>query len=216
VDANGLADSESTAVTVAAPPPVNAAPEAAFDYACADLACTFTDRSTDSDGFITAWSWAFDTAGTANTASPSFEFPSAGTYQVSLAVKDDDGATSTITRSVEVRTVIHSAFVATSTSSGGNKTWKATVVTAVHAAGEKPVAGATVTVSWSGAWTRTASCVTSSQGQCTFRTGSLSAQQASVTLTVTDVSASAGNYDPAANHSQVPGATGTSVTVIKP
>jgi PKD repeat protein len=215
VDANGLSDSESTSVTAAAPPPENAAPDAAFDYACVELACAFTDRSTDSDGVITAWSWAFGTAGTAGTASPSFEFPSAGTYQVSLTVSDDDGATSTVTRTVEVRTAIHSAFIAASTG-GGNRTWKATVVTAVHTAGEQPLPGATVVVSWSGAWTKAASCVTNSQGQCTFRTGSMSSQQASVTLTVTSVSASAGIYDPTANHSQVPGATGTSVTVIKP
>ncbi len=216
VDAIGLSDSESTTVTVAAPPPVNAAPVAAFDYACADLTCTFTDRSTDGDGTITSWSWAFGTAGTGSAASPSFTFPAAGTYQVSLTVADDDGATSTVTRTVDVRTAIHLAFVAVSTTTGGNRTWKATVVTAVHTSNEQPVAGATVAVSWSGAWNKTASCTTDGAGQCTFRTGSLSPQQTSVTLTVTSVAGAAGTYDSSANHSQVAGATATSVTVMKP
>ena len=215
-DANGFSDSETTSVSVSAPPPVNAPPVAAFDYACVDRTCTFTDRSTDRDGALTAWIWAFGTAGTASTASPTFTFPTAGTYQVSLTVTDDDGATSTATRTVEVRTAMHLAFVAVSTSSGGNGTWKATVMTAVHTSDEQPLVGATVVVSWSGAWNKTTSCTTNSTGQCSFRTGSLNPQQTFVTLTATNVSSSAGTYDPAANHSVVAGATGTAITVTKP
>ena len=90
------------------------------------------------------------------------------------------------------------------------------MVTSVHTLAEQPRPGATVTVAWSGAWNKTASCTTNSAGQCTFKTGSLSAQQASVTLTVTNVSFPAGTYDPAANHSQIAGGTTTSVTVTKP
>ena len=215
VDANGLSDSETASVSVAAPPPANAPPAAAFDSACVDLTCTFTDRSTDTDGVITKWSWTFGTAGSASTASPTFTFPSAGTYQVSLTVTDDDGATSTATRTVDVRRPIHLAFVATSTTTVGNGTWKATVTAAVHTSNEQPVAGATVGVSWSGAWNKTTSCTTNSAGQCIFKTGSLSPQQTSVTLTVTNVSAAAGAYDPAANHS-LAGGTGTSITITKP
>ena len=216
VDANGLSDSENTSVTVTAPPPVNAPPVAAFDFGCVDLTCTFTDRSTDTDGAITKWSWAFGTAGSASTASPTFTFPSAGTYQVSLTVTDDGGATSTTTQTVDVRRSIHLAFVAASTTTIGNGTWKATVTAAVHASNEQALAGATVAVSWSGAWNKTASCTTNSTGQCTFKTGSLSPQQTSVTLTVTNVSSAGGTYDPAANHSVIAGATGTAITVTKP
>jgi PKD repeat protein len=216
VDGNGLSDSESSSVTVTAPPPINAPPVAAFDYACVDLTCTFTDRSTDSDGALTAWSWAFGTAGTASTASPTFTFPAAGTYQVSLTVDDDDGARSTTTKTVDVRRPIHLVFVAVSTNVVGNGTWKAAVTIAVHTANEQPLPGATVIVSWSGAWNKTTSCTTNSTGQCTFKTGSLSPQQTSVTLTVTNVTSSAGAYDPTANHSLVAGGTGTAITITKP
>jgi hypothetical protein len=89
------------------------------------------------------------------------------------------------------------------------------VTAAVHTSNEQPVAGATVGVSWSGAWNKTTSCTTNSAGQCIFKTGSLSPQQTSVTLTVTNVSAAAGVYDPAANHS-LAGGTGSSITVTKP
>jgi len=203
-------------VKVAAAPPVNGPPVAAFDYSCVDLTCAFTDRSGDSDGVVSAWAWAFGSAGTAATASPSFRFPSAGTYEVSLTVTDDRGASSTATRTVTVTAAVHAAFLATTTTGGGNATWKATVVLAVHAADEQPVPGATVAVSWTGGWNQSASCVTGTTGQCTFKTGAMKSQQASATMTITSVAAAGSAYNPAANHSQVAGATATAVTVIKP
>ncbi len=192
VDGNGLSDSESRTVTVAAAPPVNASPTAAFDYTCVELTCAFTDRSTDTDGTIAAWAWTFVSVGSANTQSPSFRFPSPGTYQVALMVTDNGGATSTATRAIEVTALVHNAFVATTTQTGGNPSspsnWKATIVTAVHTSDEQPVSGATVVAAWSGAWNKTVSCVTNSMGQCPFTTGALSMQKTSVTLMVTKVS----------------------------
>jgi PKD repeat protein len=219
VDANGRSDSESSNVTVAAPP-ANVAPTAAFDYACVDLRCTFTDRSTDSDGTVASWAWTFGTAGTANVASPTFTFPAPGNYEVALTVTDDDGATASVMRSVEVSARIHNAFLSATTERGGNSSapslWKATVVTAVHTSDEQPVAGATLVVAWSGATTKTASCVTGTTGQCTFKTGALSVQKPSVTLTVTSISAPNRVYEPAGNHSQVAGSNGTTITIVRP
>ena len=63
-DVNGLSASASTTVTVAPP---NLAPAAAFVASCADLLCSFADRSTDADGTIAAWTWNFG-AGTASGA----------------------------------------------------------------------------------------------------------------------------------------------------
>jgi PKD repeat protein len=215
-DANGLSDSESSTVTVAAAPPANVLPVAAFDYACADVTCSFTDRSSDSDGVVTAWSWAFGPAGTATSASPSFRFPAAGTYQVSLTVTDDRGGSSTVVRAVTVTTTIHAAFVSASSTPSGNGMWKATVLIAVHSSGEQPLPGATVAVSWTGGWSQNVTCVISPLGQCAFKTGAIKVQQPSVTLTITSVSAAGGTYDPAANHSAVAGATGSAVTIVKP
>ena len=130
--------------------------------------------------------------------------------------------TSTVLVGFAATNAIRNAFTTngtdiwTATSTGGNGAWRATVTTAVHRSDEQPVAGATVAVSWSGGWTKTASCVTNSVGQCTFKTGPMNAQQTSVTLTVTSLSAPLSVYDPAANHSQVAGATGPSVTIRKP
>lgn len=217
-DANSLSDSETQMVTVAAePPPPNVLPIAAFDYACVDLACTFSDRSTDTDGMVTSWAWTFGTAGTSSAASPSFSFPSPGTYDVGLTVTDNAGGTATARRTVTVNVVVHAAFIAATTTGSGNRRafWKAGVTIAVHGSNEQPIAGATVKASWSGAWTRTVSCVTSSSGQCTFATGKLSSQSPSVTLTLTSVSAPSSAYNSSANHNDV-GGSGTSITINRP
>jgi subtilisin family serine protease len=77
-----------------APSPVpNVAPAASFTVSCTNLTCTFTDRSTDADGSIVGWNWAFGSAGTSTARNPTFTFPAAGTYTVTLRVTDDKGAT---------------------------------------------------------------------------------------------------------------------------
>lgn len=80
----------------------NQAPAAAFTHSCTDLACTFTDASTDADGTIASRSWDFGNGQTSTAANPSVTYAAAGTYTVSLTVTDDDGATNSTTQSVTV------------------------------------------------------------------------------------------------------------------
>lgn len=80
----------------------NVAPTANFTYECTDLACSFTDTSTDSDGFIAGWSWAFGDDDTSTLQNPSHTYAADGTYTVTLTVTDDDGATGTSSQSVTV------------------------------------------------------------------------------------------------------------------
>ena len=218
VDSNGLADVESTTVTALAPPS-NAAPSAAFDSSCADLTCTFVDRSTDSDGSIVARAWTFGSAGTSSLASPSFTFPAPGTYSVSLTVTDDDGTSATATASVNVQPVIHAALLASGTEVTGGRTpngWRASVTVAVHGADERPISGATIAASWSGGWSKAVTCVTDATGQCTFRTNRLGMNVASVIFIVTSVSTPQGNYSAGANHNNTGSGTSSSVTLIRP
>jgi PKD repeat protein len=80
-------------------PHENAAPNANFTYSCPALQCTFHDASTD-DGAIASWSWTFGTEGSSQR-NPIYNYPSAGSYDVSLTVTDDEGVSSSITKSVD-------------------------------------------------------------------------------------------------------------------
>ena len=80
----------------------NAAPTARISATCLELACSFTDASTDTDGTITSRAWDFGDGATATGAGASHTYAAPGSYPVRLTVTDDDGATSTATETVVV------------------------------------------------------------------------------------------------------------------
>lgn len=80
----------------------NNPPTASFGSACTDLACSFTDSSTDSDGSIAGWSWNFGDGGTSTAQNPSHSYSADGTYTVILTVTDNAGATDSTSQNVTV------------------------------------------------------------------------------------------------------------------
>ena len=66
------------------------------------IAALFTDRSTDIDGTVVAWLWNFGDGGTSTVKNPTYAYATAGTFNVSLQVTDDRGATGSATRSLTV------------------------------------------------------------------------------------------------------------------
>ena len=215
-DAGGLEDSERTTVSVRPP---NVAPTAAFESVCVDLQCTFTDRSSDSDGSIVSWAWSFGTAGTSAEPSPSFTFAAPGTYSVSLTVTDNEGATATATVTVDVKAVIHAALVEATVVEEGTRRrspWNVTALVGIHGSDERPIAGATIVVTWTGISRKTLSCVTGADGRCTFNSGRLAASRISATLTVLNVSAPLSVYQWWSNHDPMGHPTGMSWTFLKP
>jgi PKD repeat protein len=81
----------SSSMTVALPP--NVLPTANFSSNCTNLACTFTDASTDPDGTVTAWKWTFGDGGSSTTKSPSHTYAAASSYSVTLVATDNRGGT---------------------------------------------------------------------------------------------------------------------------
>lgn len=86
--------------------PSNTKPTADFTFACTDLACTFTDASSDADGSIKSVAWDFGdpTSGSnsATTKVANHTFSSANTYTVKLTATDNGGETNSKTASVTV------------------------------------------------------------------------------------------------------------------
>lgn len=83
----------------------NTAPTANFSYSTNSLSVQFNDHSTDSDGVITSWSWNFGDGNTSSSQNPVHNYSEAGTYDVSLKVIDDLGASDELFKSIVVGTV---------------------------------------------------------------------------------------------------------------
>ncbi|MCD6573922.1 MAG: DUF2341 domain-containing protein, partial [Thermoplasmata archaeon] len=84
----------------------NYAPVADFIYSplnptCADV-ITFIDKSYDNDGYIVNWTWDFGDGNISYEQNPQHQYASAGTYNVSLTVRDSDGATDSTYKIINV------------------------------------------------------------------------------------------------------------------
>ncbi|EAR26059.1 hypothetical protein A20C1_09269 [marine actinobacterium PHSC20C1] len=83
--------------------PVNQAPTAAFTSSVSGLTATFNSTaSADPDGSIDSRAWDFGDGQSSTATNPVHSYASAGTYQVSLTVTDNQGATATVIRPVTV------------------------------------------------------------------------------------------------------------------
>jgi PKD repeat protein len=85
-------------------PAGNTNPVANFTSSCTDLACSFTDLSSDPDAGdgVASWSWIFGDAGTANGPNPDHTYAAAGSFGVTLTVGDNNGGSKSVTKQVTV------------------------------------------------------------------------------------------------------------------
>jgi PKD repeat protein len=99
-DNDGVTRSSSKQITVASAP--NTPPVADFSSSCSGLTCSFTDRSTDADGTVTAWSWTFGDGASSTVQDPSHTYAAGGSYIVELTAKDNGDGTGAVSRQVSV------------------------------------------------------------------------------------------------------------------
>ncbi|WP_158683983.1 S8 family serine peptidase [Pseudoalteromonas sp. T1lg10] len=81
----------------------NTPPTSEFSYSCTDLSCDFdASLSSDSDGSISSYSWDFGDGSTASGQATSHNYSADGSYNVTLTVTDNDGASDSSTQVVTV------------------------------------------------------------------------------------------------------------------
>ena len=218
-DVNGLIDTESKSISVV-PPPLP--PTAGLTVSCSALICNFADASSQGSGAITSRSWTFgDGTPAIQSTSGTHTFATGGTYVITVTVTDVNGLSSSASKTVTVAAsnvshVGYSGFTTKwSSLSGLTNYWSATITVAVHAADERPIAGAAVTAAWTGAVVKTSTCVTGAAGTCVLKSGTLSYGRSTVTLNVTTVASPDSAYNPAFNHNQS-GTRTTTFTLIRP
>ena len=111
---NGTGTSETDVSVIR----TNTAPVAAFSQTCTFVNCTFTDESSDSDGNIASWAWDFGDTFTSTDQNPVHGFAGTGSYQVSLTVTDNDGSSTTLTKTVNVTAAVLISNVASAVNQG--------------------------------------------------------------------------------------------------
>jgi subtilisin family serine protease len=173
-------------------PPPNQAPIAKFTFTCINLACSFSAAgSSDADGSIVSYAWAFGDGATGAGVSASRTYASGGTYTVTLTVQDDDGATnSTATSVVATPPVVQITVALTGSSVNSGSRWTASVLIAVTA-NSAPAQGQLVSGTWSNGASGTSSCTTAAgTGRCTVSKSGLRKTIGSVRFTVNTVAGS--------------------------
>jgi PKD repeat protein len=116
-DAQGLSHTKASPIIIA---PAGTAPVADFTLpSCTiNVACDFASTSSD-DVAVTEWSWDFNDDATpdANTANASFTYTTAGTFNVSLTVRDAQGLSHTKTSPITIASAVNTPPTAGFTSS---------------------------------------------------------------------------------------------------
>ncbi len=98
---------------IANPLPITARFGIVRDSVCLGQQSCFTDSSFSLLGNINSWAWRFGDGGTSAQQNPCYTYPSAGTYNVTVVVKDDLANKDSITYIVVVNPLPVAAFSAT-------------------------------------------------------------------------------------------------------
>ena len=191
-------------VPAAAGQPPTAAASASPASGTVPLTVAFSSSgSADPDGSITAYEWNFGDGSAAQAGTTaSHVYATAGTYSAVLKVTDNSGLTAsrgvTITATSPVVVAsLHLADIAMALVVNNRSARATAAVTVVDAAG-KPIPGATVSGTWSGLVTGSASIVTGSNGVAAFQSAN-TRNRGTYIFKVNGVTLPGASYDAASN-----------------
>jgi PKD repeat protein len=209
-DNSGVKAQQQQTITITSTPPV-----ALFVPMCIVLTCNFdASGSSDPDGIILSHAWNFGDGTSGSGVTASRTYTAAGTYAVVLTVTDNDGKTSTQSRSVTVvGPKVHVGELDGSRTSQ-QLTWTAIATIIVHDSSHGAVANAAIRGSWNNG--DTASCTTTASGQCIVSKAGIPRRTSTVRFTVAAVTRAWAVYVSADNHDADADSNGTTVTINRP
>jgi len=153
------------------------------------------------DGSVSSYSWNFGDGVTGSEALVDHIYTSAGNYTATLTVADSRGATDSAAVAITVTEPppkeMHVSDISMSVNKTGKNVNATATVTIIDEDGH-PVSNATVSGSWSGLVSGSASGITGSNGSVTL-TSPKSKQSGIFTFTITNVSSSGFIYDEGAS-----------------
>lgn len=132
-----------------------------------------------------------------------------------LGVATDSG-TAAITVNATPAQTMHVGDLDGALAATGKQTWRAAVTVTVHDAAEVNRGGVTISGQWSGGYSGTAACTTTSTGACQVSTGNINVRKTSATFTVNTLSHATLVYQRTANHDLDHGSNGSAITVARP
>ena len=224
---DGLADSNVATVSITITS-VNENPVAIFSCVCDGLICTFdASQSYDSDGFVEHYSWDFGDSVSGSGETITHTYQASGTYNASLTVTDDDGATHiawqnvNVTEPSQTTTTIEPTYTMHVGDLDGKSVnlrnhWKAEVTITVNDTNENPVKGAIVSGIWSGGTEGERSCTTDELGQCLIASRQIHKKIDEAVFTVGNISHDALTYVAADNWDPDEDSDGSTIRVYKP
>ena len=203
-DNDGGTNTTSQNVTVVDNGGDNNPPLASFTFSASALTADFTDTSSDTDGSVVAWSWDFGGDGTSTSQNPSHTFSGDGTFNVSLTVTDNEGATGTTSQNVTVSSgggasTMHIEAITTAITRGAGGVGNVEATFLIHDSNGNPVADATVSGTFGGDLTGSDTGVTNGSGEVVLTSEQFSSRPSDLGICADNVTHGSLTYDAAQN-----------------